>query len=126
MKVLMTKWFTKFMHREDISLTQICKAVHDISLNKIDAHYGGNVIKQRIPRTNSGKSGGYRTIVLYQTNNKAFFVYGFSKSDRDNIDTHEVQAFKDMARTFLDFSDAEIARLVNTHHLKEVNCHEKL
>lgn len=50
----------------------------------IDADYGGGVIKQRIARPHEGKSGGYRTIILYRQHAKAFFVYGFSKNERDS------------------------------------------
>lgn len=120
----MTKWFAKFVSREDISHHQLCKVVHDIALDRIDVHYGGGVFKQRMSRHAVGKSGGYRIISLYKPNNLLFFVYSFAKKDRNNIDDSEVITFKDMAQTFLNFSDAEIARLVNTNNLKEVMCHE--
>ena len=40
---------------------------------------GGGVIKQRIARPNEGKSGGFRSIILYRQGEKAFFVFGFPK-----------------------------------------------
>ena len=36
-----------------------------------------------------GKSKGYRTIILIRRREKAFFVFGFSKSQRANIDDDE-------------------------------------
>jgi hypothetical protein len=54
--------------------------------------WGGGVIKQRVARTGGGKSGGYRTIILYRKADIAFFVYGFSKSDRENVTRQECKA----------------------------------
>ena len=54
---------------------------------------GGGVIKQRLARQGQGKSGGFRSIVLFRSGTTAFFVYGFAKNDRDNIDRQELKAF---------------------------------
>lgn len=56
----------------------------------IDADLGGGVIKQRFARLGQGKSGGFRSIVLFRRGARAFFVYGFAKNDRDNIDRQEL------------------------------------
>jgi hypothetical protein len=66
---------------ERISDAKFCAAVQDADAGRIAADYGGGVIKQRIARPGGGKSGGYRTIILYRHRDKAFFVYGFAKSD---------------------------------------------
>ena len=47
---------------------------------QIDADLGGDVIKQRIARPGQGKSKGYRTIIFFRRGARAFFVYGFAKS----------------------------------------------
>ena len=77
MRVFKNKWFTKFAQKEDISDATLCEAIKDAEAGRIDADYGGGVIKQRIARPNEGKSGGYRAIILYRQGDKAFFVYGF-------------------------------------------------
>ena len=59
--------------------------IKDVAEGNIDADYGGGGIKQRIGRLNEGKSGGYRTIIIYRRGDKAFFVYGFAKNQFDNI-----------------------------------------
>lgn len=46
----------------------------------VDADLGGVVFKQRIARTGAGKSSGYRATVLLRSGERAFFVYGFAKS----------------------------------------------
>ena len=89
---------------------------------RIDADYGGGVIKKRLARPNEGKSGGYRSIILYRQNDKAFFVYGFAKSERKNIDEDEERAFKDLARLTLSLSEEQLAKLVEKGAYKEVKC----
>ena len=49
------------------------------------------MIKQRIARPGEGKSGGYRSIILFRKGTHAFFVYGFAKSDRENIEDDELR-----------------------------------
>ena len=51
----------------------------------VDADIGGGVIKQRIARKGQGRSGGSRLIMLFRKGALAFFVYGFAKSDRQNL-----------------------------------------
>jgi len=68
---------------------------------QIDAELGGEVIKQRIARPGQGRSKGYRTIIFLRRGDKAFFVYGFAKSQRANIDDNEREQFKDAARIVL-------------------------
>lgn len=85
MRIFKNKRFAKFAKDEGISNEKLFAAVKDAEAGLIDADYGGGVIKQRIARLNEGKSSGYRTVILYCHGDKAFFVYGFSKKDRDNI-----------------------------------------
>ena len=89
MRIFKSKWFAKFAKDEGISDAVLCGAVKDAEAGLIDADYGGELIKQRIARPNEGKSGGYRTIILYRRGDKAFFVYGFAKNKQDNINKAE-------------------------------------
>lgn len=86
----------------------------------IDADLGGGVIKQRIARTGEGKSKGYRSIVLYQKGDKAFFVYGFAKSETDNIRQDEEEQFKKAAKQILALSDDQIDELIENGQFEEV------
>ena len=53
---------------------------------------------------------------------KAFFVYGFPKNERDNLNEAEEQAFKEMAKVYLPLPDEEIAKLIMAGIYAEVNC----
>ncbi len=50
----------------------------------------------------------------------AFFVYGFAKSERVNIDKREVATFKKAAKKLLALSDEQIQKLIENGGLTEV------
>ena len=79
MRVFKTKAFDRFARRERITDDALREAAHRADHGEIDADLGGGVIKQRIARSGEGKSGGFRTIILFRRKGRAFFVYGFSK-----------------------------------------------
>jgi hypothetical protein len=105
---------------EAISDATLCEVVRSVEAGRVDADYGGGVIKQRIARPGEGKSGGYRSVILYRRGDKAFFVYGFPKSERGNLNQAEERAFKDLARLTLAFSDDEIRQLINAGAYQEI------
>ena len=85
MQIFKNKWFSKFAKEEGIQDKELCETVRDAEKGLIDADYGGGVIKQRIARPNEGKSGGFRSIILYRQGEKAFFVFGFPKKDNASV-----------------------------------------
>jgi hypothetical protein len=77
--------------------------------------------QQRIARPGESKSKGYRSIVLYRKGDKAFFVYGFPKSDLGNIRDDEQEQFKKAAKSILALSDEQIRQLIENGQFEEVN-----
>ena len=120
MRIFKNKWFAKFASKEGINDAKLCEVVRDAESGKIDADYGGGVIKQRIARPNEGKSGGYRAIILYRQGDKAFFIYGFRKSERENINEVEERAFKELAKLTFAFPDDELEKLIKARAYKEI------
>ena len=55
-------------------------------------------------RGQGGKSGGFRTIILFRAGARAFFVHGFAKSGQDNIRDDELAAFKMLAAELLNMT----------------------
>jgi hypothetical protein len=70
------------------------------------------VIKQRISRPGQGRSRGYRTIVFFRRGSKAFFVYGFAKNQRANIEDDERVQFKEAAKHVLLLTEKQLAELL--------------
>lgn len=120
MRVFKNAWFERFARKEKISAESLLDAVERAEKGLIDADLGGGVIKQRIARPGAGKSSGYRSIVIYREGKKAFFVYGFPKSNVGNIRDDEVEQFKKAAKSILALSDNQIRKLTESGQFEEV------
>ena len=120
MRVFKNAWFGRFAKKEKLSNLQLWEAVQDAEQGLVDADLGSGVIKLRIARQGGGKSKGYRTIVMYRQGEKAFFVFGYSKSELANIRDDEAAQFKKAAKHILNLSDAQIQQLIDNAQLEEV------
>lgn len=120
MRIFKNKWFSKFARKEGIGDQKLIQAVREVEAGNIDANYGGGVIKQRIGRPQEGKSGGYRTIILFRKGDKAFCVYGFAKNVLDNIDKADVKGFKKLAKVVLSASDQQVESLLKKGEIEEI------
>ncbi len=125
MKIYKNKIFARFARAQRISDSDLCQAIKRAERGLVDADLGGGVIKQRVARPNEGRSGGFRTIVLFRTQERAFFVFGFAKNQRENISESNLRVFKLLAKALLDSSNEEIEAAVKAHKLEEVNCNEE-
>jgi len=121
-RVFKTKGFARFARRQQIDDGALCEAISRAEQGLIDADLGGGVIKQRIPRLGQGRSGGYRTIVLYRLEARAVFVDGFAKSSLDNIDDDDLERFRQLAAEFLSYDAKQIGKLVKSGAWIEVDC----
>jgi len=54
----------------------------------------------------------------------SFFVYGFPKSERENITAEELKAFRDLAKLMLGYSDEELNKAVANDKLRELDCND--
>ncbi len=120
MKVFKNAWFGRFSRKEKISATALWDAVRRAENGQIDADLGGGVIKQRIARPSEGKSKGYRSVVLFRKGEKAFFVFGFPKSELGNIREDETENFKKMAGHVLALTDTQLYELISNGQFEEV------
>ncbi len=125
MRIFKSNWFQRFARKEDIGDSALREAVDRAQNGQIDADFGGEVLKQRIARVGQGKSKGYRAIILFRRDVRAFFVYGFSKSHQDSIDKAEERAFKEAAKSVLNLSDRHLAALIEKGDFQEVKANEQ-
>jgi hypothetical protein len=100
-RIFKTKLFARFARRERISDDALCEAVSRVEKGLVDADLGGGVIKQRIARQGQGRSGGYRVLLAFRDKECTIFVYGFAKSDRDNIDDQELAVVREVSASWL-------------------------
>ncbi len=120
MRIFKSRWFQRFAWKERIADPALSEAVARAERGLIDAELGGEVIKQRIARPSQGKSKGYRTIIFFRRGDKAFFVYGFAKSQRANIDNDEKEKYKEAAKHVLALTETQIAELLRRGDFMEV------
>ncbi|MBK1724997.1 type II toxin-antitoxin system RelE/ParE family toxin [Thiocystis violacea] len=120
MRIFKNAWFERFARKQKIRDGMLREAVVRAEQGLIDADLGGGVIKQRLARPGQGRSGGYRTLILYRQAHRAFFVYGFAKSQQANISDEEETAFKNAARHVLELTDEQLSALIQNGQFSEV------
>ena len=124
-RVYKLKAFARFQRREGITDVGLAKAVRSAEEGLVDADLGGGLIKQRVARAGQGKSGGYRTVLAFRRGERSVFIYGFSKNERANIDDDELDALRDIARTYLELDVKKIEAAIAAGELLEVGYGEK-
>jgi len=119
------KAFARFQRRERLSDTALESAVRSAEEGLVDADLGGGLIKQRVARPGQGKSGGFRTIIAYRRGDRAVFLFGFAKSERENLDDDEVAYWQRVGRTYLGLDDDGIEAAIAGAELAEVSYDEE-
>ena len=125
MRIFRNMPFTRFAKKSRISDVSLCKAVMNAERGLIDADLGGGVIKQRVAREGEGKSGGFRTMILFKTGTRAFFVHGFAKNKMDNISDNDLVLLRRLAAEMLNYNETELTKAINNSLLIEVTCDEE-
>ncbi len=112
--------FHDWAEDESVSDESLMRAIIEIEQGLFEANLGGNLYKKRIARKGQGKSGGYRTLIALKHNDRAIFIYGFAKNDRENITDKERKIFQHLAQLYLNVSNNELKILLNIGELIEV------
>ena len=125
MRIFKNKAFTRFAGKAGIGDAALRNAIRDAERGLLAADLGGGVIEQRIARPGQGKSGGFRTLIIFKRGARAFFVHGFAKSELDNIRRDELVALRKLASELMAYDDKQIVRAIASGTLMEVMCDEK-
>ena len=122
MRVLATKWFAQFVRRQHIDKAALCEAISRLAVGLVDADLGGGIVKQRVARPGAGRSSGYRTIIAVRRGERAVFVYGFAKSEIDNVSGAELKALRLLGRTLLAFDEMQLLAAIAAREIEELEC----
>ena len=125
LRIFKTKYFCKWAEAHKIENDSLRKATDELCHGNTDGDLGGFLHKKRVARHGQGKSKGYRTIIAFKIDEKAFFVYGFAKNELENIDTKTLKAFKQLAKDFMGMNSAQIELALSNKELFEVDNHDK-
>ena len=120
MRIFKNKWFDRFANKEGITDSELKEVVKQLENGQFYADLGGGVYKMELARKGEGKHGGYRSIVIFKSEFRSFFVYGFPKSKRDNISDKELKWYKNEAKDNLSFTDEQIKKLLNDKTFIEI------
>jgi hypothetical protein len=119
-RIFMTRWFRRFARKEHLADEMLLDAVRRAERGQIDADLGGGVIKQRVARRGQGRSGGYRTILLYRSRSRAIFAFGFAKNRKADLEPDELEAYRELAKVYLAQAERAIDKYVADGILTEL------
>lgn|SRR3546814_42653 len=119
-KIFKTHAFSRWMKKAALTDADLCAAVIEMSQGLIDADLGGHIVKKRVAQRGQGKRGSTRTIVATKTAERWFFIYGFNKNERANIGRSELKALQEVAKTLLEFNEAQLAIAMAAGQILEV------
>lgn len=122
MAVYRVRSFSRWARKQRLSDRALCDAVREMQRGVYEADLGGGLLKKRIARPGEGKSGGFRTIVATNNGDRWFFLYGFAKSERANIDDSEEAALKKYGKTLLTMPPAFLVETESTGAITKVKC----
>jgi hypothetical protein len=123
-RIFKTRFFARQMQKIGLSDELLLNAVDEMERGLIDADLGGGVVKKRVALPNRGKSGSTRTLIATNKNDRWFFMFGFEKNQRDNINDKELMFLKDAAADLLQMPDERLRNSIKNKSLLEIS-HEK-
>lgn len=121
MRVFKTRAFNRWAGKAGVTDTALLKTVADIERGLIDADLGSYLLKQRVALPGRGKSGSTRTLLATRFAGTLYFLFGFEKSDRENITKRELGIYQSLASTLVALSNDQIETALKANELIEVH-----
>lgn len=121
MQTFKTKTFARWARKEGLGDDTLLDAVDKMEKGQLGDSLGGKVYKKRIALPGRGKRGSVRTLIAFKDRERAFFMYGFAKNERSNIDKKELEALKKMSSTLLGQDDSKLNKALKKKELIEVS-----
>ncbi len=116
-----TRTFARWAIKAGLSDEALRVAVSEMSHGLIDADLGGHLVKKRVALPGRGKSGGARVLVATKLVDRWFFLFGFGKSERDNIDQDELKLLRDIAIEFLNATTQQLEQALVAGEILEIH-----
>ena len=112
MRKLSTKWFKKWSKKAKLSNQNLLGAINALEAGLSTADLGHHLFKVRVKREHSGKSSGFRTIILFKADDRAIFIFGFAKN--------ELQYFKKLGDDLLSLNSKQLETAISQNVLFEL------
>ena len=120
MKIYKHRIFENWATSEGICDATLREAVFQINAGLFEANLGAGLYKKRIARPGQGKRDGYRTLVAFKQDDRAVFLFGFAKNDKENIEEQQLSSLKRLAKDYLSASMIMINKAIKEGRLIEV------
>src|SRR5579863_2657069 len=112
MKIYKHRTFNQWAESEGLTDGALKNAIEELENGLYEANLGSGLYKKRVALPGKGKSGSYRTLIAFKKGTKAFFIYGFAKNIRANIDDKEEKIYRQLAKDFLNMDEATIKNMI--------------
>ncbi|MGH8709360.1 MAG: type II toxin-antitoxin system RelE/ParE family toxin [Burkholderiales bacterium] len=118
--MLKTKSFSRWARKEGVRDKALLEAAEEMRHGLVDAQLGGGLVKKRVARAGGGKRGGYRVLAATDLRLRCVFLFGFAKSERDDLDDKELAGLKRLAHAYLGLDEDAVERALALGQLVEV------
>ncbi len=119
-RVFKTRQFARWARKAGLTDDALCVAVAEMANGLIDADSGGGVVKKRVALPGRGKSAGSRTLIATNKADRWFFVFGFKKNERANINDKELEALQATSADLLKLISDQLDDAVTQEILQEI------
>lgn len=120
MRLLKAKSFGRWARKEGMRDKALLEAAEEMRHGLVDAQLGGGLVKKRVARAGGGKRGGYRVLAATDLRLRCVFLFGFAKSERDDMDDNELASLKRLAQAYLGLDEDAVERALALGQLVEV------
>ncbi|MCH8221343.1 MAG: type II toxin-antitoxin system RelE/ParE family toxin [Proteobacteria bacterium] len=121
MRVFKTKAFDRWATDEGLIDQVLWSAVDEMKSGLLGDSLGGNVYKKRMRFFGRGKRGSARILIAFRSRESAFFIFGFAKNERANINSKELKALKLLAKEMLGLANRALKKAIAAGELIEVS-----
>jgi hypothetical protein len=127
MRVFLVPQVARLIRKERLPEAALCRVAREVAAGMLgagEADLGGGLLKKRIARPGSGKSGGYRVIAArgQPGSERVLFTYCFAKNAASTLTPDGHNALANVAATFMAADDRQIVALLAADELSEVKC----
>ncbi len=120
MRIFKHRVFHQWAKEEKLQDSTLKKAISEMEKGLFEVSMGSGLYKKRIAKEGKGKSGSYRTLVAFLSKEKSFFIYGFSKNNRANINEKEKKIYKQLSKDLINMTEDAIQKMIVNGKLYEV------
>lgn len=120
MNIFKHRFFQQWSTTEGLTNDTLKTVIVELNNGLHDGNLGSGLYKKRIAMSGQGKRGSHRTLLAFKHDTCAFFIYGFSKNDIDNISQKEKIAYKALAKVLLNSDKKTLNNMIQLGTIIEI------